>query len=151
MAKKEQEKVTLGGLKIWKVIGVFALVFAAVQLAVTAFGVGINYLMKMINPGENVRVFFGTTISRIGMIAAILLITKPVIQAILNKPSLNTIYPFTKYWLKRLADRNVYFRARHADHFLDRISFRLDLYSRICAKGSSVGSLVADDLGFSFG
>ena len=102
MAKKEQENNPDGGLQIWKVIGVFALVFAAIQLAVAVFGDGINYLMKMINASENVRVFIGSTISRAGMIAAIILITTPVIRSILNKSNLNTIYPLTNNWYKDL-------------------------------------------------
>jgi membrane protease YdiL (CAAX protease family) len=102
MAKKEQEKNSDGGLQIWKVIGVFALVFAAVQVAVAVFGVGINYLMRLINASENVHVFVGSTISRAGMITAILLITTPVIRSILNKSNLDTIYPLTKNWYKDL-------------------------------------------------
>jgi membrane protease YdiL (CAAX protease family) len=102
MVKKQQENTNLNKLQIWKVIGVFAFVFAAVQLAVVVFGVGINYLMRLINASENLRVFVGTTISRTGMITAILLISIPAIRAILNPPILNSIYPPTKYWWKDL-------------------------------------------------
>lgn len=102
MAKKEQEKNSNSGLQIWKVIGVFALVFTVIQLMIAVFSEGINYLMRMINASENLRVFVGSTISRAGMIAAILLITTPVIQSILNKSNLDTIFPLTKNWCKDL-------------------------------------------------
>ncbi|MDO9546511.1 MAG: CPBP family intramembrane metalloprotease [Pelolinea sp.] len=102
MVKKEQVKNTDGGLQIWKVIGVFALVFAAVQLAVAVFDVGIDYLMRLINASDNLSVFVGSTVSRIGMIAMILLITTPVIRSILKDPDSNRIYPRVKYWYKDL-------------------------------------------------
>ena len=102
MAQTEQSKDPFEGLQLWKVVGVFALVFAAAQLAVAALDVGFIYLMDTINANDNVRVFIGSTISRVGMIAAVILITAPVIRAVLNKPGVETIYPRTKNWLKDL-------------------------------------------------
>ena len=102
MAQKEQPKNPTEGLQLWKVIGVFALVFAAVQLAVAALDVGTNYLMDLINANDNVRAFIGSTISHAGMITAIVLITAPVIRAVLDKPGVESLYPHTKNWLKDL-------------------------------------------------
>ncbi len=102
MAQKEQSKNSTEELRLWKVVGVFALAFAAVQLAVAALDLGTNYLMELINANDNVRVFVGSTISQAGMIAAIILITVPVIRAVLNKPGVESLYPRTKNWLKDL-------------------------------------------------
>jgi len=96
MAKKEQKEAPSEGLQLWKVVGVFALVFAAVQLAVAAFDWGITYLMDLFNASENVRVFIGSTIARAGMIALVILITVPVIRSVLKKPGLGSIYPRAK-------------------------------------------------------
>jgi len=100
MAQKEQSKNPAEGLQLWKVVGVFALVFAAVQLAVAALDVGFNYVMETINANDNVRVFVGSTISHAGMIAAVILIARPVIRAVLNKPGVESLYPRTKNWWK---------------------------------------------------
>jgi len=100
MAQKEQSKNSTEGLLLWKVVGVFALVFAAVQLVVTALDMGAYYLMELINANNNVRAFIGSTISYAGMITSIILITAPVIRAVLNKPGVESIYPRTKIWLK---------------------------------------------------
>lgn len=100
MAQKKQSKNPVEGLQLWKVVGVFALVFAAVQLAVAILDVGTIYLMELSNASENVRVFIGSTISRAGMIAVVILITAPVIRAVLNKPGVESLYPCVKNWLK---------------------------------------------------
>ena len=102
MAQKEQSKNPVEELQLWKVVGVFALVFAAVQLAVATLDVGTNYLMELINASDNVRVFIVSTISQAGMIAAIILITAPVIRAVMNKPGIEGLYPRTKNWWKDL-------------------------------------------------
>ena len=102
MAQKEQSKNSFEGLQLWKVVGVFALVFAAVQLAVAAIREGVTFLMDLIKASDNVRVFLGSTISFTGTVAAVILITAPVIRAVLNKPGVETIYPRTKNWLKDL-------------------------------------------------
>ena len=102
MAQKKQSKIPVEGLQLWKVVGVFALVFTAVQLAVAALDVGTDYLMDLINANDNVRAFIGSTISHAGMIAAIILITAPVIRAVLNKHGVESLYPRTKNWLKDL-------------------------------------------------
>ena len=102
MAQKEQSKNPGEGLQLWKVVGVFALVFAAVQLAVAVVREGVTFLMDLINASDNVRVFLGSTISFIGTVAAAILITAPVIRAVLNKPGVESIYPRTKNWLKNI-------------------------------------------------
>jgi len=86
-------------LHLWKVVGIFALVFTAVQLAIAVLGVGIKYLMDAINAGDNLRVFFGSTISRAGMVAAVLLIAIPVIRSVFHKPGIDGLYPTSsKQW-----------------------------------------------------
>jgi len=102
MAQKEQSKNSFEGLQLWKVVGVFALVFAAVQLAVAVVREGVTFLMDLINASDNVRVFLGSTISFIGTVAAAILITAPVIHAVLNKPGVESLYPRTKNWWKDL-------------------------------------------------
>ena len=102
MAQKEQIKNPTEGLQLWKVVGVFTLVFTAVQLAFAALDVGKDYLMELINASDNLRVFVGSTISRAGMIAAIILITAPVIRAVLNKPGVESLYPRAKNTWKDL-------------------------------------------------
>ena len=102
MTQKEQSKNPFEGLQLWKVVGVFALVFAAVQLAVAVLDVGTIYLMELSNASENVRVFIGSTISRAGMIAVVILITAPVIRAVLNKPGMESLYPHAENWWKDL-------------------------------------------------
>ena len=51
---------------------------------------------------NNVRIFVGSTISQASMIAAVILITAPVIHAVLNKPGVESLYPRTKNWWKNL-------------------------------------------------
>ena len=102
MAKKEQPENPFERLQLWKVVGVFALVFAAVQLAIAVLDVGFMYLMETINANDNIRVFIGSTISHASMIAAIILITAPVIHSVLNKPEIISLYPRTKSWWKDL-------------------------------------------------
>jgi len=101
--KEKVEKTTEPqGLQVWKVIGVFAMVFLVVQLVVAAFGVGINFLMSQIGADANIRVFIGSTISRVGMIASVILITTPVMRALLKKPVREILYPFNQNWQKDL-------------------------------------------------
>lgn len=102
MAKKEQSKNPTKGLQLWKVVGVFALVFAAVQLTVAGIKDGANFLMELINANDNARAFIGSTISHTSMIAATILITAPVIRSVLNKPGVESLYPRAKNWWKDL-------------------------------------------------
>ncbi len=88
--------------QLWKVIGMFALLFLAVQVAVAVFGLGVNALMRAVGAGENLRVFLGSTISRAGMIAAALLLTIPVLTSVLNKPGNAILYPIQPGWSKAL-------------------------------------------------
>ena len=81
------------GLQLWKVVGIFALVYAAVQLASGVIGAGMQFLMDAVDAGDNLRVFLGSTISHAGMAAAILLITLPVIRSAFNKPGLAGLFP----------------------------------------------------------
>jgi len=89
-------------LQAWRVIGVFAMVFVAVQLAGAIFGVGINFLMRQIGAGENVQVFIGSTISRAGMIAAVILLCAPVITKVFKANSFEILYPFKNGWFRDL-------------------------------------------------
>jgi len=102
MIEKKVESSTDYELQVWKVIGVFAMVFVAVQLSVAFFGVGINFLMRQISAGENVRVFIGGTISRVGMIAAVILLCAPVITKVFNANSREILYPFKREGLRDL-------------------------------------------------
>ncbi len=97
MAKKEinvKENKPSEGLQLWKIVGVFALVYAAVQIASGALETGIALFMDLINADENVRAFIGSTISRAGTIAILMLITLPVIRSVLKKPGKPTLFPF---------------------------------------------------------
>ena len=93
MTKSENQTKSPQGLQVWKVVGIFALVFTAVQLAIAAFGVGGTYVMDSIQASDNLRVFVGNTLARTGMVAAILLITIPVIRSVLHKPGLEGLFP----------------------------------------------------------
>lgn len=102
MAKKEKPIEEAQGLQVWKVIGMFAMVFLAVQLSVAAFGVGMNFLMQQLGAGDNLRVFFSSTVSRVGMIVSTILITAPVVRVALKKHARTILYPFDRTWLKDL-------------------------------------------------
>lgn len=102
MVKKEQSRTTTEELQLWKVMGVFALVFTGMQLAAAAVNLGTNYLIELINVEDNLRVFFGSTISSVGIIAATILITAPVIRAVFGKPGAQSLYPRVKNWWKDL-------------------------------------------------
>lgn len=82
--------------QVWRVIGIFALVFVAVQLSTSIFGVGINFLMSRIGASENARVFIGASISRAGMIASALLVCVPVIRKVFQKDASLLLYPFSR-------------------------------------------------------
>ncbi len=102
MADKQNNLQKTKNPQVWKVIGMFALLFLAVQLAVAILGVGINALMRAIGANENLRVFLGSTISRAGMIAAAVLLTVPVLTSVLRKPGNDIVYPFKTGWAKDL-------------------------------------------------
>jgi len=95
-ANKNNQEKPFTGLLLWKVVGMFALVYAAVQLAIGAIAAGMDFLMDAINASDNLRVFLGSTISRTLMAAAILLITLPVIRSVFNKSGLQGLYPAGK-------------------------------------------------------
>ena len=102
MSKKEQSKTPSDGMQLWKVMGVFALVFTAVQLATAVVNLGNDYLMESIHANDNLRTFIGSTISHAVMIAAIILITAPVTRAVFGKPGAYSLYPFASNWWKDL-------------------------------------------------
>jgi len=102
MAKKQKEKIENNKPEVWKIIGMFAMVFLAVQLAIAALGVGINSLMSLLGMGENLRIFLGSSVSRTGMIAAAILITSPVIRVALKKNPEQILFPFNNSWKKDL-------------------------------------------------
>lgn len=102
MSKIKEVRPEFEGLQVWKVIGVFALVFVAVQLAVAFFGIGINFIMRQLSAGENVRVFIGSTISRASMIAATLWICAPVIRKVFFQDPRKLLFPFASTWKKDL-------------------------------------------------
>lgn len=85
-------------ISVWKVIGMFALLFLAVQLAVALLDTGINTFMSALGASQNLRVFLGSTLSRAGMIAAALFLTKPVITSVLRQPGQQRLFPFTPGW-----------------------------------------------------
>lgn len=90
------------GLQVWKVIGIFALVLVAVQVAAAIFGIGVNFLMRQLNASQDVRVFIGSTFSRVGMIAAALWICTPIIQKVYSKDPRPLLFPFDARWKKDL-------------------------------------------------
>lgn len=100
MIEKRVDSSGTNELQVWKVIGIFAMVFVVVQLSVAIFGVGINFLMRQFGAGENVRVFIGSTISRAGMIAAVLLLCAPVISKVFDANSGEILFPLKKRWLR---------------------------------------------------
>jgi hypothetical protein len=102
MIEKRVESSGTNELQVWKVIGIFAMVFVTVQLSVAIFGVGINFLMRQFDAGQNVRVFIGSTISRAGMIAAVLLFCAPVITKVFDVNIGVILYPLKKRWLRDL-------------------------------------------------
>jgi len=102
MTIQSEKNQSIEGLQVWKVIGVFALVLVAVQVAVSFFGIGVNYLMRQVNAGDNVRVFFGSTISRAGMIAATLWICSPVIRKVFSTEPRHLLFPLESRWNKDL-------------------------------------------------
>jgi len=84
------------GLQVWKVVGIFALVFTAVQLAIAAIGVGGKFLSDTISAGANLHIFLFSTITRAAMVAAILLITMPVIRSVYRRRGLEGLYPIRR-------------------------------------------------------
>lgn len=102
MAEENKYMEQSENLQVWKVIGVFALLFLALQLAVVVLGVGINLLMNTLDARENTRIFIGSTISRGGMIAAALSLTIPVMNKVLKKNSRDCLFPLQRKWAKDL-------------------------------------------------
>jgi membrane protease YdiL (CAAX protease family) len=97
--KKDQKDIPLTGPQLWKIIGMFALVYAVVQVAIGVIGAGEQFLMDAVNAGNNLRIFVGSTISHAGMVAVILLVTIPVIRSVFKKPGLEGLYPTSgKQW-----------------------------------------------------
>jgi len=92
-AKKKSQNDSGDGLQLWKIVGIFALVFTAVQLAIAAIGVGGKFVVDSIGAGDNVRVFLFSTLSRTAMVAAILFITIPVIRSVYKRPGLIQLFP----------------------------------------------------------
>jgi uncharacterized protein len=102
-AKKKTGRETYEGLQVWKVLGIFAMVFLAVQLAVSFFGISVNAVMRWLGAGDNARVFIGSTLSRAGMIAAVILICAPVIRKVFRQDTRLLLFPFTPGWLRDIA------------------------------------------------
>ena len=102
-AKKKTARESFEGLQVWKVVGIFGLVFLAVQLAVAFFSISTNALMRWLGAGENARVFIGNTLSRAGMVTAVLLICAPVIRKVFRQDARALLFPFTPEWFKDLA------------------------------------------------
>ena len=103
MAEKQNENMENNKPEVWKIIGMFAMVFLAVQLVISAFSLGVNFLMRQVGAGENAQIFVGSTISRIGMIAAGILITAPVIRVALKKKPGEILFPLKKNWTENLS------------------------------------------------
>ena len=69
MAKKKKPKAPENDLEMWKVMGVFAFVFAVLQLTFAAVSIGISYLKDLVPVNENMSVFLFDTISHAVKIA----------------------------------------------------------------------------------
>ena len=102
-ANKKTASETYEGLRVWKVIGIFALVFLAVQLAVAFFSISTNALMHWLGAGENARVFIGGALSRAGMVAPAILICAPIIRKVFRQDARALLFPFTPGWLRDTA------------------------------------------------
>jgi hypothetical protein len=97
---KESKENPFSGLQLWKIVGMFALVFAAVQIAMALVDSGTQFLMDAIHANENVRVFLGSTISHAIMIVVMFLIAIPVIRSALKRPGLVSLYPVNdRQWI----------------------------------------------------
>ena len=103
MEKRIKKRDAFEGLQVWKVIGIFAMVFLAVQLAVSFIGISTTALMDWSGAGDNLRVFVGSSFSRAGMIAAVILICAPVIRKVFQADTRVTLFPFSRNGLKNLA------------------------------------------------
>jgi hypothetical protein len=101
--KKESAREEFEGLQVWKVVGIFAMVFLAVQLAVAFFGISFNAVMRWLGAGENARVFIGSTFSRTGMIAAVILICAPVIRKVFCEDTRALLFPISPGWFRDMA------------------------------------------------
>jgi len=100
MADSEKKQGFLKDLQVWKIIGIFAMVFLAVQLAFAFFEISISAIMDWLGASDNIRVFIGSTLSHAGMIAAVILICAPVIRKVFQQDAQALLFPFTHGWLK---------------------------------------------------
>ena len=97
---QESRENPFSGLQLWKVVGMFALVLAAVQIAMGAVDSFMQFIMGAIRANENMRVFLGSTIAHAIMITVMILIAIPVIRSALKRPGLNGLYPINdRKWI----------------------------------------------------
>ncbi len=87
---------------LWKIITMFALLFLGVELIGAGVGLGVNWIMRALNAGENLRVFLGNTITRGSMIAAALFLTTSILSNVLHLPGNRSLFPRKNGWGKDL-------------------------------------------------
>lgn len=81
-----------------KIITMFALLFLVVELIGAGVGLGVNLLMRLLNAGENLRVFVGNTLTRGGIIAAALILTASMLTSVLHLPAQRILFPRLAGW-----------------------------------------------------
>ena len=151
MAEKQNENMENNKPEVWKIIGMFAMVFLAVQLVISAFSLGVNYLMRQVGAGENAQIFVGSTISRIGMIAAGILITAPVIRVALKKKPGEILFPLKKKLGRKSIQRCSGGFRWNPICFYTLFTFRMDPHQRIGTLRRTCWRLAADNLASDFG
>lgn len=68
--------MNIGGSKLGvRVLAGYVILFLAVWLITVVLGVGVNQIMRWVAVTPNVRIFVGSTLSRGGMLVAVLLLS----------------------------------------------------------------------------
>jgi membrane protease YdiL (CAAX protease family) len=80
----------------------FVAVFLATWVAMLVLGVGINQVMKRFAATPNVRIFVGSTLSRGGMLAAVLWLSAFALRKVMGLRARDVMFPLHPGWWKDL-------------------------------------------------
>jgi membrane protease YdiL (CAAX protease family) len=85
-----------------RVIIGYVIVFAAVWIATAVLGVGVNRIMTWLAATDNVRIFVGRTLSRGGMLAAVLLLSAFALRRTTGLRARDVMFSLHPRWWKDL-------------------------------------------------
>jgi len=85
-----------------RVLAGFCVVFSAIWIVQLIFGIGPNLILKQIGASQNLRVFIGMTINRLGTLATIIVLSDLGLRKVFYTNLREVAFSFHHYWWKDL-------------------------------------------------